>query len=98
MPLPHTRGSGWFPVAVQALVYLAQPEVACSSSAMAPELNVHAVFLRRVLAQLGRANLIEAREGRDGGHRLARSPEQITLAEVYRAVPRRLHVTCARPS
>jgi Rrf2 family transcriptional regulator, repressor of oqxAB len=98
MPLPHTRGSGWFPVAVQALVYLAQSDAACSSSAMAPELNAHAVFRRRVLAQLGRANQIEAREGRDGGYRLARSPEQITLAVVYRAVPRRLHVTCARPS
>ena len=81
MPLTHARGAGWFPVAVQALVYLARSDVACSSSAMAPDLNAHAVFLRRVLAQLGRANLIEAREGRDGGYRLARPPEQITAAE-----------------
>jgi Rrf2 family transcriptional repressor of oqxAB len=86
MPLPHAHGSGWFPVAVQALVRLAQSDAACSSSAMAPDLNAHAVFLRRVLAQLRRANLIVAREGRDGGYRLARPPEQITLAEVYRAV------------
>ena len=53
---------------------------------MAQDLKAHAVFLRRVLAHLVRANLIQAREGRDGGYRLARSAEQITLAEVYQAV------------
>src|SRR5881227_2151385 len=35
---------------------------------------------------LGRAGIVEAREGRDGGYRLARAPEQITLAAVYRAI------------
>ncbi len=89
MPLAHSHGPGWFPVAVQALVRLAQTaesDAACSSSAMAPDLQSHAVFLRRVLAQLGRAHLIQAREGRAGGYRLARPPEQITLAEIYQAV------------
>jgi Rrf2 family transcriptional regulator, repressor of oqxAB len=86
MPLARARGTGWFPVAVQALVRLAQSDSACSSSAMAPDLNSHAVFLRRVMAQLGRANLIEAREGRDGGYRLGRPPEQISLADIYHAV------------
>jgi Rrf2 family protein len=53
---------------------------------MAQDLKAHPVFVRRVLAQLVRANLIQAREGRDGGYRLARSAEQLTLAEVYQAV------------
>ena len=77
---------GWFPVAVQALVVLAETDGACSSSAMAQDLKAHAVFLRRVLAHLVRANLVQAREGRDGGYRLARSAEHITLAEIYQAV------------
>ena len=77
---------GWFPVAVQALVVLAETDGPCSSSSMAQDLKAHAVYLRRVLAQLVRANLIQAREGRDGGYRLARSADDITLAEVYRAV------------
>ena len=81
-----SHGPGWFPVAVQALVVLAETDEPCSSSAMAQDLKAHAVFLRRVLAQLVRANLIQAREGRDGGYRLARSAEHITLAEVYQAV------------
>ncbi len=81
-----SHGPGWFPVAVQALVVLAETEGSCSSSSMAQDLKAHAVYLRRVLAQLVRANLIQAREGRDGGYRLARSADDITLAEVYRAV------------
>jgi Rrf2 family protein len=76
----------WFPVAVQALVVIAGTEGACSSGAMAQDLKAHAVFVRRVLAQLVRAEIVQAREGRDGGYRLARSADNITLAEVYQAV------------
>ena len=53
---------------------------------MAQDLKAHAVFVRRVLAQLVRAEIVEAREGRAGGYRLARSEDNITLAEVYQAV------------
>ncbi len=81
-----SRGPGWFPVAVQALVVIAETDGPCSSSTMAQDLKAHAVYLRRVLAQLVRANLIQAREGRDGGYRLAQSADHITLAEVYQAV------------
>jgi Rrf2 family transcriptional regulator, repressor of oqxAB len=81
-----SHGPGWFPVAVQALVVIAATDGPCPSSVMAQDLKAHAVFLRRVLARLGRADLIRAREGRDGGYRLARSAESITLAEVYQAV------------
>lgn len=76
----------WFPVAVQALVVIAGTEGTCSSGAMAQDLKAHAVFVRRVLAQLVRAEIVQAHEGRDGGYRLARSADNITLAEVYRAV------------
>ena len=86
MRVGSSHGPGWFPVAVQALVVLAETDGHCSSSAMAQDLKAHAVYLRRVLAQLVRANLIQAREGRDGGYRLARSADHITLAEVYQAV------------
>ncbi len=86
MHLGISHGPGWFPVAVQALVVIAETNEPCSSNTIAQDLKAHAVFLRRVLAQLVRANLIQAREGRDGGYRLARSAEHITLAEVYQAV------------
>ena len=70
-------------MAIQALIVLAQADNACSSAAIAQDLDTHAVFLRRLLAQLVRAKIVEAREGRDGGYRLARPAGQITLAEVY---------------
>jgi len=81
-----SNSPGWFPVAVQALVVIAGTEGLCSSSAMAQDLKAHAVFVRRVLAQLVRAGIVQAREGRDGGYSLARSADSITLAEVYQAV------------
>jgi Rrf2 family transcriptional repressor of oqxAB len=80
------HGSGWFLVAVQALVVLAQTDGLCSSSTMALGLKAHAVFVRRVLAHLVHADIIQAREGRDGGYRLVRSPETITLAQIFQAV------------
>jgi Rrf2 family transcriptional repressor of oqxAB len=80
------HGSGWFLVAVQALVVLAETNGLCSSSTMALGLKAHAVFVRRVLTHLVHANIIQAREGRDGGYRLARPPETITLAQIFQAV------------
>jgi Rrf2 family protein len=77
---------GWYRVAVQALVVLAGSDQACSSSAIAEDVDAHAVFLRRVLAQLARVKIVAAREGRDGGYRLARPADQITLSDVYQAV------------
>jgi Rrf2 family transcriptional regulator, repressor of oqxAB len=77
---------GWFRVSVQILVMLAAKDEACSSAHLAEGLDAHAVFLRRVLAQLARANLVAAREGRDGGYRLARPADEITLADVFCAI------------
>jgi Rrf2 family transcriptional repressor of oqxAB len=81
-----TAGPGWFAVAVHALAFLARSDGVCPSTMLAGSVNSHAVFMRRVLAQLVRARIVEAREGRDGGYRLARSPDRITLADVFRAV------------
>jgi Rrf2 family protein len=68
------------------MVVLARSEKLCPSQAIACNVQAHAVFTRRVLAQLVRAGLVEAREGRDGGYRLGRPAETITLADVFRAV------------
>lgn len=73
-------------MAVHALALLAQSEDGYPSELIAGSVNTHAVFLRRVLRQLARAGIIEAREGRGGGYRLARPPGRIDLAEVYRAM------------
>ncbi len=74
-----------FAIATHALSLLAQSDEGYSSAYIAGSVNTGAPFLRRVLSTLVKAGLIEAREGRDGGYRLARPADRITLAEVYRA-------------
>jgi Rrf2 family transcriptional regulator, repressor of oqxAB len=78
--------SGRFAMAVHALALLAHDEDGAPSEYLAGSVNTHAVFLRRVLRRLAAAGLIEAREGRGGGYRLARPPTTVTLAEVYRVM------------
>ena len=79
-------GKPRFRIAVHALVWLAQKECVCSSKAIAEQLNSHATFLRRVLATLSQAGIVEAREGREGGYCLKKSVEEISLSEVYLAI------------
>jgi len=43
-------------------------------------------FLENILAELRRAGIVESRRGAAGGYLLARPPEEITLADVIRAV------------
>lgn len=43
-------------------------------------------FLEHILLELKHAGLIEARRGARGGYWLARAPEEITVADVIRAV------------
>ncbi|HEX9399619.1 MAG TPA: Rrf2 family transcriptional regulator [Anaeromyxobacter sp.] len=75
-------------MAAHALAVLAQSRDGYPSAYVASSVNTHAVFLRRILGDLVAAGLVDAREGRSGGYRLARAPEKITLADVYRAVER----------
>lgn len=79
----------WFGYALQSLVYLAhhaENECRCPSGEIADRCSTEATLMRRILARLARANIVEAREGRDGGYYLRKSPDTITLAEVYRAL------------
>ncbi|WP_027094593.1 RrF2 family transcriptional regulator [Cohnella thermotolerans] len=79
----------WFGYALQSLVYLAQRsefDSRCPSGEIADIVCTEATLMRRILARLAKANIVEAREGRDGGYFLRKSPETITLAEVYRAL------------
>lgn len=75
-----------FASAVQALVFLHRAGDTCPSAQLAGQIGAHAVFLRRILAMLVRANLVTAREGREGGYRLARAPAEITFADIHRAL------------
>jgi Rrf2 family protein len=73
-------------VAVHALVLLARSPGTVTSALLAGSVNTDPTCLRKVLATLARAGLVQAHEGRDGGYRLARSAAEITLAEIYQVV------------
>ncbi len=75
-----------FAVAVHILVGLARSGCNLSSTTIADQVHSHATFMRRILARLAHAGLVEAREGRDGGYRLKLPAEQITLADVFAAI------------
>ena len=65
---------------------LANNEGRCPSGELAEKLNSKSVFLRKILRHLVKTELIQAKEGRDGGYFLVKDPSEIKLSEVYDAM------------
>ncbi len=57
----------------------------CTGDFIAGSVNTNPVIIRRIMGMLKKAGLVEVRPG-VGGASLLKSPEQITLLDVYRAV------------
>jgi Rrf2 family transcriptional regulator, iron-sulfur cluster assembly transcription factor len=53
---------------------------------MAAETGAPGSYLSKILRELGKAGLVEGQRGHDGGYRLCRSADCITLLQVVRAV------------
>lgn len=76
-----------FSMAVHVLSMLARSrEENLKSDEIAKSVNTNAVVIRRLLGQLNQAKLVVSQTGANGGTRLARCPNEINLAEVYKAV------------
>jgi Rrf2 family protein len=76
-----------FAVAVHILVFIAEQGGApVTSQTVAGSVGTNPSFVRRVVAQLGRAGLTKGQEGIGGGTVLARDAASITLRDVYHAV------------
>ena len=75
---------------VRLLVYLAQqPEGAyISTGDIARAQHVPEPYLLHICAELQKAGMINSRRGPQGGHRLARSAEEITVSEVVNSLDR----------
>src|ERR1700733_14625481 len=75
-----------FATGVHVLVLLAsEPDTRQTSTDIALKLDTNPVVVRRVLASLQQAKLIETQKGPNGGSKLIKSPKAITLADVYKA-------------
>jgi len=79
--------SSRFAVAVHMLALMAGAgDEPVKSDQMAGSVNTNPVVIRRILCALAHAGLVASQTGAAGGSRLARSPDQISLLDVYRAV------------
>lgn len=80
--------SSRFVVAIHALSVLARAagKGPVCSSAVAASVHTNPVVIRRLMSELEKARLVRAVAGRSGGFELDRAADNITLADVYKAV------------
>ena len=83
-----------FNLAVHALVCLSHSGRSLSSEALAENICTNSTRVRRVMAGLKKAGMVETREGSDGGYRLCADPATLSLRQVAEAVNARF-VDCA---
>lgn len=71
---------------LRALLSLAVAGTPQTADKLAEDQGLPPRFLGAILAELRRAGLVASQRGAEGGYRLARSPDRITVAEVIRAL------------
>jgi Rrf2 family protein len=91
-----------FAVAVHVAALLADcAGTPATSDWIAASVNTHPVVVRRTLAALARAGLVNSQRGTAGGSFLARAPSRITLLDLYHATdeqdPQALHHQAPNP-
>lgn len=65
-------------------------------SAIAERQQISLAYLEQLFAKLRRDGLVESARGRAGGYKLARAPDNITVAEVLQAVEEGIRMTRCR--
>ena len=71
---------------ILALLAIENKDEPTTSEYLAHSASTNPVVIRRILGDLRKAGLVNAQPGAGGGASLARSPEEITLQEIYGAV------------
>ena len=72
--------------AIRALLTLAASDISVSAEHLAQEQDLPAKFLGAILSDLRRGGLVTSQRGPEGGFRLARPADQLTVADIIRAV------------
>ncbi|WP_256759217.1 Rrf2 family transcriptional regulator [Cohnella sp. WQ 127256] len=76
-----------FIIAVHSLVLLAhRPDGMASSEEIASNVCTNPVRVRKVMSCLRKNGFVDTREGSGGGYRLSQEPNEVTLADIYRAL------------
>ena len=63
-----------------------------TSTKIAASININPVLVRQELRKLKSAGLIESKEGKHGGVRLAKSAQNILLSDIFKVVKEEKHV------
>jgi Rrf2 family protein len=71
---------------IRALLALAAAGAPQTAESLAGEQGLPPRFLGAILADLRRAGIVASQRGAEGGYRLAREPDAITIADVIRAL------------
>lgn len=76
-----------FPVSLHIMTVLAyhQPKLV-TSEYLAEGIKTNPSFIRKLVASLSAAGLVESVRGKMGGARLVKSPKEITLDQIYTAI------------
>ena len=75
-----------FTFALHIMTALAFSGKVLDSRTLAVSVNTNPVVVRRLLQSLGRAGLIETYTGKNGGAKLLKRPDRISLLDIYVAV------------
>ena len=76
-----------FATAIHIMTLLARdPQEWLISDWIAGSINVNPVIVRKELGHLKKAALVESRQGKDGGVRISKKAEDISVAEIYEAI------------
>lgn len=71
---------------LHVLIHMSAHEGAATSEAIARMLSTNPVVVRRTMAGLREAGYVRSAKGHNGGWELVRPLEEITMADVYRAL------------
>lgn len=74
-----------FSVAVHVLILISESPTPINSEQMAESVGTNASYIRKILALLKKAEIVDGHRG-ISGYRLTVAPEQLTLLQVYQAV------------
>jgi DNA-binding IscR family transcriptional regulator len=77
--------SGKFAITIHILTLLSKsPEEYLSSEFIAGSMNLHPVLVRKEIANLKKNNIVESKEGKNGGTKLLKSASTISLDTIFK--------------
>lgn len=77
--------SGKFAITLHILTLLSKhPDEFLSSEFISSSLNMNPVLVRKEIANLKKNNIVESKEGKNGGTRLIKESSDITLDDVFK--------------